>query len=85
MSECYKNNECYETNETNETNETKMKKFEPIEYSEIILEKIGNIEKLNRNFNNTYKKLEHKLIYSLCKWKYTDLIEHLYYILRNIY
>lgn len=74
--------ECNANNETNETNETKMKKLEPIEYSEIILEKIGNIEKLNRNFNNTYKKLEHKLIYSLCKWKYMDLIEHLYYILR---
>lgn len=73
MSECYENNE---------TNKTKMKQIEPIEYSEIILEKIGNIEKLNRNVNNTHKKLEQKLIYSLCKWKYMELIEHLYYILR---
>ena len=76
------NNDNNDNNNDNNENKTKMKQFKSIEYSEIILEKIGNIEKLNRNFNNTYKKLEHKLIYSLCKWKYMDLIEHLYYILR---
>ena len=74
----YENNE---NNENNKNNETKMKQIEPIEYSQIVLEKIGNIEHLNRNFNNTTKKLEHKLIYSIRKWQYIDLIEHLYYIL----
>ena len=68
------------SNSDSSSNSDSDNTIKPIEYSKIVLEKIGNIATLNKNFN-TYKKLEKTLLYSIRKYHFLYLIDHLYYIL----
>jgi len=58
------------------------KNYEPIvKYDTILIEKIGNIEVLYKNYNNLNKKIANHLLFYIRKTEILNLLEHLYYIL----
>jgi len=52
-----------------------------IKYDTILIEKIGNIELLYKNYNNLNKKIANHLLFYIRKNEILNLLEHLYYIL----
>jgi hypothetical protein len=52
-----------------------------IKYDTILIEKIGNIEVLYKNYNNLNKKIANYLLFSIRKTEILNLLEHLYYII----
>jgi hypothetical protein len=66
----------------NNINSKQNIKYEPhIKYCNILLEKIGNINLLYKNYNNVNKKIANYLIFSIRKNHICNLLEHLYYLL----
>jgi hypothetical protein len=69
-------------NKINNINSKQNIKYEPhIKYCNILLEKIGNINILYKNYNNVNKKIANYLIFSIRKNHICNLLEHLYYLL----
>jgi len=58
------------------------KNYEPIvKYDTILIEKIGNIELLYKNYNNLNKKIANHLLFYIRKNEILNLLERLYYII----
>ena len=70
--------------DTDDTDDTDTKTNNPIiKYTSIKLERIGNIEKLYKNFNNTNKCLNKELRYSIHKTHILVILDTLHYIMNK--
>jgi hypothetical protein len=81
--ESNESSESHESHESNLNQSLQSMNYSIIQYYNIKLEKIGNIEVIYRNFNNINKHLAKQLLYSIHQLNFTDLFFTLQSILNK--